>query len=127
MIQFYCLSVILCIVGGFVLLFSNSEDPQIEFFSNRNFKFGFAAASLIVALLKLINPYPAGKIPILGDFFPMAANAIVGVILILEMRGKSDAVESKFEIFAAKNLRYIAFACIGIGILHFLMPQVIFF
>lgn len=135
MIQFYFLSVLLNVVGGYALLAQDSPDKGTKFDGVKAFlkdptvRLILGVLSLIVGFFKLLTVM-RGDIPIVGDFLPAVAGLASGFSLLLEFyRGNSkvttDTLEKMEKIFIS-NRRIVGTATMVIGFIHFLFASVLF-
>lgn len=135
MIQFYFLSVLLNIVGGYALLSYNSEDKGTKFDGVRNYlkdmtvRLVLGVLAVIVGFFKLLTVM-RGDIPIVGDFLPSIAGLATGFSLLLEFyRSNSNVTTETLEkmerIFTA-NRRIVGISAVAIGFIHFLFASVLF-
>lgn len=138
MIQFYFLSVLLNILGGYALAAKKNEPASAILrgtqliISDKGLRLALAVLSLAVGLLKLLFAL-RGDIPIIGDFLPAIAGMVVGAALLLELSDKADLPFMKEGTLGARIEKIlvsyrvpIGYAGIIAGVAHFLFPMVLF-
>jgi hypothetical protein len=96
MVQFYFLSIVLNLAGGYALVVGGLPPRSRTIEGFRNF-FQDPAARLVIGILalatgalKFLTPI-RGDIPIVGDFLPAVGGVGVGITLLLERYHGSDA------------------------------------
>ncbi len=136
MLQFYLLSVIMNIIAGIVLS-AGFIDERVSFVSGmKDFfdgkpgvKLTIGIITFIVGFFKLLS-VTSGDVPIVGDLLPAAAGLIMGFGLFLDYYKSRSTVSSPFVDWTEKvllnNRNVVGVAGIVIGILHFLLPKVLF-
>jgi hypothetical protein len=155
-IQFYCLSVFLNIIGGYALCPGLSLDRGTPFDGMRSFlqdrttRIVLGILAAVTGGFKLIIVV-RGDIPVIGDFIPALAGLVVGTVLFLDqdtfepektpspaapegasVGGASDVprrgagVRRKLSAYLVERKAAIGFLGIGAGIAHFLFPMVVF-
>lgn len=135
MIQFYFLSVLLNVLGGYALLVQGGEDKGTKFDGVRNFlkdmtvRLVLGILAVTVGFFKLLTVM-RGDIPIVGDFLPALAGLAAGFSLLLEFyRSNSnvttDTLERMDRIFTA-NRRIVGVSSMIVGFVHFLFASVLF-
>lgn len=135
MIQFYFLSVLLNVMGGYALMIHDAQEKGTKFDGVKNFlkdmtvRLVLGVLSVIVGFFKLLTVM-RGDIPIVGDFLPAIAGLVSGFSLLLEFyRGNSnvttDTLEKMERVFTA-NRRIVGTAAMIIGVVHFLFASVLF-
>jgi hypothetical protein len=135
MIQFYALSVVLNIVGGYALLSAGIKDRGDPFDGLRAFARGEVFRLLVgffsgvVALFKLLTAVE-GDIPVIGDLFPSLTGLLCGTSLLLEYYFSKSSVTSKgldrLKGFFLGRRKIIGILGIVAGIGHFIFPRVLF-
>jgi hypothetical protein len=99
MVQFYFLSIILNLSGGYALVAgglpprSRTIEGFREFFEDPIVRLVLGILALATAALKFLTPI-RGDIPIVGDFLPAVGGLGVGFTLILERYHEGDAPAS---------------------------------
>lgn len=135
MIQFYFLSVLLNVLGGYALIVQGGEDKGTKFDGVRAFlrdmtvRLVLGILAVTVGFFKLLTVM-RGDIPIVGDFLPALAGLASGFALLLEFyRSNSnvttDTLERVDRIFNA-NRRIVGVSSMIIGFVHFLFASVLF-
>ena len=141
MIQFYLVSVILNIVGGYSLCpdasatRGSSFDGVRAFLRERTTRVVVGILAAVTGAFKLLNAV-RGDIPVVGDFLPAAAGMAVGVTLLIEVYGGRPSLKPSSEPAARADGRVVRFlmrnkGAVGIagiiaGVVHFLFPMVMF-
>lgn len=138
MIQFYLLSVILNISGGYSLVAKKNESEQQVLrglylvLSDAGVRLALGILSIAVGMLKLLFAL-RGDTPVIGDFLPAISGIIVGSTLLMERYGgeaKPDMKKVNFIQKVEKSLlsykEAIGYVGIMAGIIHFLFPMVLF-
>jgi len=135
MIQFYFLSVLFNIVGGYALLIHDAQDKGTKFDGVRSFlkdmtvRLVLGVLSVIVGFFKLLTVM-RGDIPIVGDFLPAVAGLATGFSLLLEFYRSNSNVSTetleKMERILNANRRIVGVVAIVIGFVHFLFASVLF-
>lgn len=136
MLQFYLLSVDMNIVAG-IMLAAGFIDERVSFVSGlKEFFDGKPTAKLTVGLItfvvgifKLLSVTP-GNVPVVGDLLPAVAGLVMGFALSLDYYRSRSTVTSPFveraDKLLLKNRNVLGIAGIVIGVLHFLLPRVLF-
>ncbi len=135
MIQFYFLSVVLNLVGGYALLIHDTPEKGTKFDGVRGFlqdmtvRLVLGVLAVIVGFFKLLTVM-RGDIPIVGDFLPAIAGLASGFSLLLEFyRGNSnvttETLENMERVFTA-NRRIVGTSAMIVGFVHFLFASVLF-
>ncbi|MDR0400219.1 MAG: hypothetical protein LBH51_04680 [Treponema sp.] len=134
MIQFYFLSILLNLAGGFVL-FSNNEggvrsviEDEIHFsLRNETFRLVLGVLCAVVGLLKFLSPVQ-GDIPVVGDLISAAAGLVTGFVLLFDYyRGRSffEDGDGGVKAVITVNRRWIGLAAMIAAALHFIFPGVL--
>jgi uncharacterized membrane protein HdeD (DUF308 family) len=124
MLQLYFLSVFCNTVGGIVLITNfgrNDEWPRVD-----TYRFVLGILSVLTGLLVLISPI-AGSIA--GDLLPALAGLACGVTLIYEYfdtEPEEGDAPNVVRILLLTNQKMIGYISATVGILHFLLPKVMF-
>ncbi|MBP5446828.1 MAG: hypothetical protein J6X95_01800 [Treponema sp.] len=150
MAQFYCLSVMLSILCGLILIYNQNENleddsfgegaekktlPGLEkiqeglagesLFSNELFKLVCGALCFVTGFVIFFVPYHG--ISVIGDLLPALVCLLAGACVLLEyFEEKSDSFvvpEVMENIFVANKL-YIGIASLFVGVIHFVLPGV---
>ena len=136
MLQFYLLSVIMNILAGMVLS-AGFIDERVSFVSGMkdyfdgkpNAKLTIGVVTFVVGFFKLLS-VTRGDVPFVGDLLPAVAGLVMGFALFLDYYKSRSTVSSGFVDTAEKillnNRNVIGLAGIVIGLLHFLLPRVLF-
>ena len=136
MIQFYFLSVLANILGGLILAgeYLDEKIPsfsavKVFFDSKPGFRVTIGFVASIVGILKLLS-VTAGDIPFVGDFLPALVGLLIGASIFLERYKERSAVSSNVvetgDKLLLKNRSIIGIVGIVTGLLHFLLPKVLF-
>lgn len=126
MMQFYFLSVLLNLLIGIALFFSNNE--KIALVNDKIFQIVVGSLSIFVSLVKLLSP--VNGVLFLGDLLPVLAGFAGGAALLVSYYSekkaeKIDLPELVNKIFI-ENKSYIGIACMAIAVIHFIVPSVLF-
>ncbi len=145
MIQFYCLSVLLDIVGGYALchdafaLRGTSFDGVRAFLRDRTTRIVIGILAAVTGAFKLLAVVH-GDIPVIGDLFPAVAGLAVGASLLLDSGAGSAKAETpaegeapaaprargRLELLLLERKGIVGVVGIVAGIVHFLFPMVVF-
>jgi hypothetical protein len=140
MIQFYLVSVILNIVGGYSLCpdasarRGTSFDGVREFLCERTTRVVLGILTSVTGAFKLLTAM-RGDIPVIGDFLPATAGMTVGVTILIDVYGgrpsptqgsSTPRAGGSAERFLLRNKGVVGIAGIIAGIVHFLFPMVMF-
>jgi hypothetical protein len=96
MVQFYFLSIVLNLAGGYALVVdglpprSRTIEGFRSFFQDPTARLVIGILALATGSLKFLTPI-RGDIPIVGDFLPAVGGVGVGITLLLERYHGSDA------------------------------------
>lgn len=136
MLQFYLLSVDMNILAG-IILAAGFIDERVSFVSGmKNYfdakpgvKLTIGIITFVVGFFKLLS-VPSGDVPVVGDLLPAVAGLVMGFALFLDYYKARSTVTSPFVDWTEKvllnNKNAIGIAGIVIGLLHFLLPRVLF-
>ena len=145
MIQFYCLSVLLNVLTGLIILDSGgaaadadpatvSASEQYRLFGSESFvhdelfRLVLGVLTAFVGVLKFL-PFASDDIPLLGDFFPALAGLIGGgcifISYLTDKRGKAFELPTLFRTVFAEHRRIIGIGCVVVAVVHFLIPQAV--
>lgn len=89
MVQFYFLSIVLNLAGGYALVVgglpprSRTIEGFRDFFQDPTSRLVIGILALVTGALKFLTPI-RGDIPIVGDFLPAVGGMGVGITLLLE-------------------------------------------
>ena len=146
MAQFYCLSVILSLLCGLILIYGQDEgfgDDSLDsdekkdipgldkiqegiageaLFENEIFRLVCGALCLVTGLVIFLVPYSGGSI--IGDLIPAVVCIFAGacVLLIwLEERNDEFVPPEILDTVLTANRLYIGIAALGAGVLHFIL------
>lgn len=150
MAQFYCLSVMLSILCGLILIYGQNENleddsfgegtekktiPGLEkiqeglagesLFANELFKLVCGALCFVTGFVIFFVPYHG--ISVIGDLLPALVCLFAGACVLLEyFEEKSDSfvVPEAVENVLTANKLYIGIAALLVGVLHFVLPGV---
>ncbi len=133
MLQFYFLSIVLNLLTGISLIYIQKEhldaDKTRELFESHNFKLITGILTTFTAVMKLLSVLP-GDVPVAGDLIPVLAGLAGGISLLLDYYKAKSSVDLQLPLILqtlfTKGRTYIGYVCIGAGILHFLLPKVLF-
>ncbi|MBI9103383.1 MAG: hypothetical protein JEY99_13275 [Spirochaetales bacterium] len=134
MIQFFFLSVLLNVVGGALLAsdFLNEKLPVISWLNDpfrdmANSRLILGILSIIVGIFKLLSVI-SGDVKIVGDLLPALSGLLVGFGLLVEYyRTRTDVqTENNINTILDNYKHIFGTAAIGVGILHFFFPRVLF-
>lgn len=135
MLQIYFLSVVFDVFAGSLLAapYIAEKIGLMAFLQalseNRPVRRIFALLSVVVGVLKLFVLAPNETVPILGDLLPAAAGIAVGVLLYTETPAEELRSASGWRHVLGTAMDYripAGLAGIAIGLLHFLVPQILF-
>lgn len=146
MAQFYCLSVILSLLCGLILIYGQDEgfgDDSLDsdekkdipgldkiqegiageaLFENEIFRLVCGALCLVTGLVIFLVPYSG--VSIIGDLIPAVVCIFAGacVLLIwLEERNDEFVPPEILDTVLTANRLYIGIAALGAGVLHFIL------
>ena len=100
------------------------EDSSL--FNNRIFRLVVGILSIFVAIIKLLSPM---KVPFIGDFVPALAGLLGGFALLVEyyeISSDGSSLNETVEAIFIDSRKYLGLICLAAGIIHFLIPYVIF-
>ncbi len=150
MVQFYCLSVVMNIFAGLILVYgidltqqgtsivkSGTEDSldeapkrskEFKGLENRSVRFLIGIISLLVGFAKLFSTY--GSIVILGDLLPACAGLMGGASILLEFYTVTTSdtdfeLNDRLRVLFIDSRKYIGVLCFVTALLHFILPKVI--
>ncbi len=99
---------------------------DIGLFNNQTFRLVVGILSVFVALMKLLSSMDT---PFVGDLLPAVAGFLCGFSLLLEFyivsSGEDNIPENVKSIFIDSR-KYIGIACLAVGVLHFVLPRILF-
>lgn len=149
MAQFYCLSVLLSVLCGLILIYSQNEgldddsfgeeNPKKIFglekiqegiageslFSNPPFRLVCGALCFVTGFVIFFVPYHG--VSVIGDLLPSFACLFAGAaVLIGYFEEKSDTIvlPEVLDNALSANKFYIGVAAILVGVVHFILPGV---
>ena len=136
MVQVYFLLVITNVLSGMLLARSawkGTPHPDLDaFLTLFQKKWGTGALGLVTfvtGFLGLIFVLPGDQV-FLGDLIPSLTALVAGTTLVLEFYKKDSperlASTEKLDNILLANKLIIGFLALGFGILHFILPQVVF-
>jgi hypothetical protein len=156
MVQFYFLSVILNLIGGYALTIADRSKPHVLLrnldtaLSSPRVRLALGVLSLLTGIFKFITPM-RGDVRVIGDLFPAVSGLLVGAVLLLELRRSPDdpfvdpasregeaatpekdeaappAPHDRFAERLLKSGRKIGYVAMLVGLAHFLFPMELFF
>jgi len=149
MAQFYCLSVLLSLLCGLILIYGQDEGfgdeplegdekksvPGIEkiqegiagepLFENELFRLVCGALCLVTGLVIFFVPYSG--VSVFGDLIPAVICLFAGACVLLlwmEDRNEEFVPPEILDTVLTNNRLYIGIAALGAGVLHFILPGV---
>lgn len=135
MMQFYLLSVLLNLVGGYALYSTkkpdggNAFDGVRVFLRQETFRLVIGLLGCIVGLFKLLT-VTDGDIPVIGDFSAALIGLLVGFTLLFEFYRNHSTLASKradrIERLLLANSHIVGAAGMAAAVVHFLFPRVLF-
>jgi hypothetical protein len=135
MMQFYLLSIICNLVGGYALYSTdkpetgNSWDGVRAFLREETFRLVVGLLGCVVGCFKLLT-VTDGDIPVIGDFAAAIVGLLVGFTLVFEFYRKHSSVEStkadRIERLLLANSHAVGVAGMAAAAVHFLFPRVLF-
>lgn len=144
MLQFYFLSILLNLMVGLLLVFSDSGEGEesdlddvindsfqnrfLAVFDNRNFRLIVGILCVLVGLMKLLS-VTQGDVPVVGDLLPALAGIAGGFCVLLAFYQESSSIDITsmpvIESIFIGGKKYIGIFCLVAGILHFIFPKVL--
>lgn len=153
MIQFYFLSVLLNILVGLILVYSKTEkDDSVaeggddissagekrsvfskvfgkgSYTDDEMFYLVVALLSVFVGFIKLLSA--VNGVPFFGDLVPALAGFAGGISVLVEYFEKKSSsplmMNKFFTLVFVESRKYVGIACIAAGIIHFVLPGVLF-
>ena len=135
MLQFYFLSIVTNVLGGFALASGTIGERFTglsslgELFEKNSTRMILGIITIILGIFKLLS-VTKGDIPVVGDLIPALSGIAIGITLTVESyKQRSDvtnpAVERIDNVFV-RNKSLIGIIGIVVGVLHFLFPTVLF-
>ena len=104
-----------------------SISEEFKGFDNKTFRLVVGILSAFVGILKFLSVY-RNDIPVIGDLLPALAGLAGGASLLLEyyISTTTEEVNISDKIIAVfvDSRKYIGIACLIVGVLHFIFPQV---
>ena len=135
MVQFYLLSILVNLLGGFLLsgdIISKkfaSLEVRDKIIKSEAYTLIFAIVAGIAGIFKIISVYE-GDIYVIGDLLPAIASFILTAYFICkhisEKKGMLEGTLETIDMFIENYKTLIGICCIIIAILHFLFPRVLF-
>ena len=153
MAQFYCLSVLLSLLCGLILIYGQNEGfgdeaggdsfedgegksvPGIEkiqegiagepLFENELFRLVCGALCFVTGLVIFFVPYSG--VSVFGDLIPAVICLFAGACVLLlwiEDRNEEFVPPEILDTVLTNNRLYIGIAALGAGVLHFILPGV---
>ena len=135
MVQFYLLSILVNLLGGF-LLAGDIISKKFASFEVRNkiikseaYTLIFAIIAGIAGIFKIISVYE-GDLYVIGDLLPAIASFTLAIYFlckyIFEKKGILEGTLGTIDMFIENYRILIGILCIIIAFLHFLFPRVLF-
>lgn len=135
MMQFYLLSILCNLVGGYALYSigkpdtGNSWDGVRAFLRQETFRLVVGLLGCVVGCFKLLT-VTDGDIPVIGDFAAAIVGIVVGFTLVFEFYRAHSTVESKkadrIDRLLLANSHAVGVAGMAAAAVHFLFPRVLF-
>ena len=138
MIQFYFLSIVLNLVGGYALCADlpfpkpGSFDGVRIFLFDRSVRLVLGILMAVTGVFKLFNAI-RGDLPVVGDFLPATAGIAGGIALLVELYNRPDVNPSgaerkpgRAERLFMQNKSVIGIAAMITGVVHFAFTMVLF-
>ncbi len=140
MVQFYFLSIAANILGGLALSsgyldqrFSGISGAKEFFESKPGLRVTVGVVSLVVGVLKLLSA-TRGDVPVVGDLIPALTGLVVGIALLFERYKEKSTIPSEAQTAALnaverivlKNKSLLGIGSLVVGVVHFLLPGVLF-
>lgn len=140
MVQFYFLSIIANILGGLALSSGFMEERLSsfsgikQFFESRpTYRVALGIVTVVTGVLKLLS-VSKGDVPVVGDLLPALIGLLIGVALLFERyKEKStlppesqNATLNTVDKLVLRNKSVLGISGMAIGLLHFLIPGVLF-
>ena len=135
MVQFYVLSVLVNLLGGFLLAGEvlskkvSTSDLYNKVIKSEFYTLTFAIIAGIAGIFKIISVLE-GNIPVIGDLLPAVASFVLALHFfckyLLEKKGLLEGLFGTIDLCIDKFKIIIGLACIVIAILHFLFPRALF-
>jgi hypothetical protein len=135
MIQFYLLSILCNLLGGYALFVAGAgarEDPfepLRAFTRGEAFRLTVGMLSGVTALFKLLTAIE-GDVPVIGDMVPALSGMACGISLLLEYYCSKSQVSSKalerLKSVFIKRRKAIGLLSIIAALAHFVFPRVVF-
>lgn len=151
MAQFYFLSILFNIIAGLILVYGSDftkkevisgeetsskkakgkKDTMLNsnpLFENGNFRLVLGVLTVLVAVMKILSVF-RNDVPVIGDIIPAVAGFLAGASLLFEYYIITASVKPELPDYVNKILisgrKYVGYAAIVAGILHFIFPQVL--
>ena len=135
MLQFYFLSIVTNVLGGFLLASESITErfPGLaalaEQFEKNSTRMLFGIFTIIFGVLKLLS-VTEGDVLVIGDLLPALSGIVIGSTLVVESYKQRSSVTTpaveKIDSAFVKNKSVIGIIGVVIGALHFLFPTVLF-
>lgn len=151
MLQFYFLSILLNFIVGLILIYSDVFSVKTSethkgtetkdgisklsfadsaFLSNKTFLLVVGILSVFTGIMKLLSVV-RNDIPVVGDLLPALAGLVGGFSVLIayyRMTATEKVVLPDFvqKVFVDGH-KYVGVFCIIAGLLHFIIPGVLFF
>lgn len=126
MMQFYFLSVLSCLLVGFLLAF-DAQASKIEYLTNKIFRVSLGGVAVCVGVIQLFS---ANKFFFIHDLIPSLCGIAGGFSLLVEYYIYKSTVELKADSFVSKifveKKQLIGYVCLAGALLHFLFPKALF-
>lgn len=136
MYQFFFLSIVTNLLAGVTLAYDRIDEKvnlsalfNPVLFQNSGFRLSLGLVTFVMGFLKLLSVTP-GDVPVVGDLFPAVAGMLAGFSLAFQYYRERSEVESATaesldRVFGRKSA-ILGIVAIVAGLLHFLLPGVLF-
>jgi len=135
MVQFYVLSVLVNLLGGFLLAGDiiskkfSTFDLCNKILKSETYTLILTIIAAVAGIFKIISVFE-GDLYIIGDLLPAAASFTIATYFfckyLFEKKGVLEGALGSIDLFIEKYKSLIGIACIVIAFLHFLFPRVLF-
>lgn len=123
MLQFYFLSVFFNLIAGFVLVNDKKELIDLAILKEKTFRIVLGAICAVTGIIKLFVVVNTSAV-IVGDLLPSVAGMVAGLCLIIQ--DTDNKFPQWFNRIFITNKMIVGFVCLGIALLHFVVPGALF-
>ena len=123
MLQFYFLSVFFNLIAGFVLVNDKKELIDLAILKEKTFRIVLGAICAVTGIIKLFVVVNTSAV-IVGDLLPSVAGMVAGFCLIIQ--DTDNKFPQWFNRIFITNKMIVGFVCLGIALLHFVVPGALF-